>query len=249
MSLFYLSGRKSNENPWWERNSFWGWFSLGIAIVLTVIAAMRHDVRWLLILSFPCFLGALWALVRQIETSWKKVTIMLVGAIMISGGLHRLYVWVPETRKPYPENLNDLDLCGATDNLVEQIRTFVTGFEIRRDRLTNEWQKNSMDIERSGATEADKKVSNDGLFREYSNRIQDLEREQNETYEKRFKSEAILLRDQLLKRLPREERFTERTINADTSFSEDSVGWWRTPTVQDELARLSAKLRGKKPAQ
>jgi hypothetical protein len=93
LRLFYLSANKSSESRW-ERNSFWGSLSLGIGIVLTVVAAMKHDIRWLLILAGPFFLLALWALVKQLKGYWTKIVIMAVGAIAISGGLYCLNVWV-----------------------------------------------------------------------------------------------------------------------------------------------------------
>jgi hypothetical protein len=98
LSLFYLSPRKHSESPWYERNSFWGPLALGIGVLLTVIAAMKHDSRWLLIVACPCFLLASWGAVRQISRPWAKHLLMFFIAVLICGSLFWLNVWLRPTK-------------------------------------------------------------------------------------------------------------------------------------------------------
>jgi hypothetical protein len=42
------------DSPWYESAVFWNCISLGVSIVLTVVAAMFKDLRWLLFAAaFP----------------------------------------------------------------------------------------------------------------------------------------------------------------------------------------------------
>ena len=43
-----------------ESNLFWGSISIAIGIVLTVVAAMMHDIRWLLIFAWVFFALGIW---------------------------------------------------------------------------------------------------------------------------------------------------------------------------------------------
>ncbi|HZV87386.1 MAG TPA: hypothetical protein VFF95_07565 [Candidatus Binatus sp.] len=44
-----------NEGPWYNSAVFWGCLALAAAIVLTVIAATKRDLRWLLIFGMATF--------------------------------------------------------------------------------------------------------------------------------------------------------------------------------------------------
>ncbi len=150
-----------------------------------------------------------------------------------------------ESRKPYPQNLSNRQLCDAADKLADQIRTFKEGYDIMTRRFADEWQKNVGETIYSKSLSADEKKTNqDRLFQSLHANEMKLEMDQDSEYDARFESEAELLRDEVLNRLPREERFSERSIRANPSFAGGSLGWWRQPTAQDELNRLSGMLCG-----
>jgi hypothetical protein len=65
---------------------FWGCAGAVLAIVLTVVAAMAHDIRWLLGIAWPFAMFAIWEFAR----TWfaKRVHIVAItGAGMILSGL------------------------------------------------------------------------------------------------------------------------------------------------------------------
>ena len=79
--------------PWYESGLFWGCLSLAAAIVLTVIAAMLKDFRWLLFLVWPlmgiCFLLLCRALNKSLRKwSWVLFATLCIGA---AGGLWKVY--------------------------------------------------------------------------------------------------------------------------------------------------------------
>jgi hypothetical protein len=63
----------------------WGAGSLGFGIVLTVIAAMTKDLRWLLILAWSCFGLTTWAIIREFfnRRFVKLLTIIVIALIGI----------------------------------------------------------------------------------------------------------------------------------------------------------------------
>lgn len=88
---------KQQRTPWYESALFWGFFSLGFGILLTVVAAMRHDIRWLLWFAAPCFIISAWALAKN----WLKGLYLWlatsIGALLIIGGITWMYVWLHPT--------------------------------------------------------------------------------------------------------------------------------------------------------
>jgi hypothetical protein len=80
------------REPWYQTNLFWGGASSGAAIVLTVIAAMLKDLRWLLILAWPLFGVSLWVACRGIRSSSKKWSLFATLTIMAAVGLWDLNV-------------------------------------------------------------------------------------------------------------------------------------------------------------
>lgn len=64
-----MSGDKS---PWYESGLFWGCASLAGAIVLTVIAAMLKDLRWLLVIAWPLAGVSVWVAFRELRNQvWR----------------------------------------------------------------------------------------------------------------------------------------------------------------------------------
>lgn len=72
-----------NTLPWYERGLFWGFLSLAVAIVLTVVAAMQRDLRWLLFIAWPCFVIPFWLMcreIRRVPIKWISFSILSVCA-------------------------------------------------------------------------------------------------------------------------------------------------------------------------
>ena len=80
--------------PWYERNLFWGPVALGSGMVLTVVAAIKHDLRWLLVPALLCFLIASWAALRGVKPIWLRWAAVAAAAVVVSGGLYQLDHWL-----------------------------------------------------------------------------------------------------------------------------------------------------------
>ena len=89
-----MGASNPTEGPWWETNLIWGPASLGFAIVLTVVASLKHDLRWLLWFAAPCFALAFWALVKYWLHRWSLTLSLVIAGLLIGGGMHRMYVWL-----------------------------------------------------------------------------------------------------------------------------------------------------------
>jgi hypothetical protein len=74
---------KHSNPPWYESNLLWGPLALAGGIILTVVAAMKHDVRWLLWCAWPCFSVAIWWLARRTREVW----LVSILGIIVAGGL------------------------------------------------------------------------------------------------------------------------------------------------------------------
>jgi len=64
-----------------------------MAIVIGVVIAMRHDVRWLLALAWPCAIVMVWEFTRIVAASKVRVRwVTLCGAVVSGAALLVLYV-------------------------------------------------------------------------------------------------------------------------------------------------------------
>jgi hypothetical protein len=80
----------SQSSPWWESNVLWG----GAAIVFTVIAAMKKDLRWMLILAWPCFTMTLWKMTSILAVKRSRKILTGIGTVFIAAGLYGLNAWL-----------------------------------------------------------------------------------------------------------------------------------------------------------
>lgn len=97
---------KEQPVPWYETNLFWGPLALGVGILLAVVAAMKHDLKWLLYFAAPCFVFAAWALLRRWVKSWLLALCVLVAAVLIVAAGYWMIVRLgkPDTvQTPAPE--------------------------------------------------------------------------------------------------------------------------------------------------
>ena len=65
--------------PWFESNILWSPVTAGIGTLLTVVAAMKHDLRWLLIFAWVCFVVAAWVIAGRFRARWWITTVAAVG--------------------------------------------------------------------------------------------------------------------------------------------------------------------------
>ena len=80
-----------NQPPWYESNLFWGPLASAGGIILTVVAAMTHDLRWLLWFAWPCFGVAIWWLARRTRA---VVLVSVLGIVLTGAGLLWLNRWL-----------------------------------------------------------------------------------------------------------------------------------------------------------
>jgi hypothetical protein len=88
---------ENNKSPWYETNLIWGPVSLGVGILLAVVA-MKHDLRWLLWLAAPCFIFAAIVIVHNWVRGKMLVlcSVVLAAVIVIATlGLHK-WLGIPE---------------------------------------------------------------------------------------------------------------------------------------------------------
>jgi hypothetical protein len=75
--------RPSVAAPWYESTLLWGAGGIFVAIILTVVAAMMKDLRWLLIVAWPFFGLAAFALFQKLisRTVWRRFA--TIGSVLI----------------------------------------------------------------------------------------------------------------------------------------------------------------------
>jgi hypothetical protein len=105
-------------DPWYERGLFWGCLSLAAAIVLTVIAAMQKDLRWLLFVAWPLSLPPFWLMsrgIRHLGLRW----ILFLG--LSCGAAVGLFQFERLALKPEPQVITPqpTDLTGIQKGLDE----------------------------------------------------------------------------------------------------------------------------------
>jgi|SRR5208282_772192 len=95
-------------SSWYERTVFWGLLSLGAGIGLTAVSVMKHDVRWLLWVAAPCFIGAFWIMAKDYVRGWFLAVVVALGGLVICTGLYCMYVWLgrSEEEKHRPRVMN-----------------------------------------------------------------------------------------------------------------------------------------------
>jgi hypothetical protein len=113
-SILGMAEKPTSEGvPWFESNLFWGPLGLASGIILTVVAAMKHDLRWLLWFAWPCFGVAIWWLAKRTR---EVFLVSIFGITLTGGGLLWLSHWLrpeqvstvgptPNSAAPAPEQV------------------------------------------------------------------------------------------------------------------------------------------------
>jgi hypothetical protein len=77
-----------------ESNLFWGPIAIGCSIVLTVIAAKKHDLRFLFFVAWPCLVFGAWHLSKRIPYKALSYWITGISCVVVAGGLWGLNLWL-----------------------------------------------------------------------------------------------------------------------------------------------------------
>jgi len=93
--------------PWYESTLLWGALGAALAMVLTVVAAMMKDLRWLLILAWPFFVFSGWSICKNVITHkfWRNL-VSFASALIFGIAL----LWLNSYLGPRKES----DSSGAT---------------------------------------------------------------------------------------------------------------------------------------
>lgn len=103
----HAASESSHGTPWYESNVLWG----GIGIVCTVVAAMKHNLLWMLWFAWLCFLFNVWSVGRRYYV--RRWWIWICGTLVISAGLFGVKIWLsappqvasaPVTHPPTPQS-------------------------------------------------------------------------------------------------------------------------------------------------
>ena len=97
---FELRPRASQSSQWYESNRVWGAGGISLAIVLTVVAAMKKDLRWMLALAWPFAMLAVWMVTVELNRKTPRVILRIIAAIVLALGLYGLSVWLRPV--PFP---------------------------------------------------------------------------------------------------------------------------------------------------
>lgn len=84
----------SQQLPWYESTLLWGAFGAAVAIVLTVVAAMTKDLRWMLILAWPFFVLSLWAMVKNLPSQYPRRVLTIASSLIVAVSLYWLHVYL-----------------------------------------------------------------------------------------------------------------------------------------------------------
>ena len=82
-----------NEKPH-ESNLVWGPVGIGCSIVLAVVAAMKHDLRFLFVVAWPCFIFGLWRLCKFIRYRRFAHVVVVISGLGIGIGLWLMAIWL-----------------------------------------------------------------------------------------------------------------------------------------------------------
>jgi len=106
----------AGKASWYESNLFWGPMALGISILLTVIGAIKHDLRWLLWFAAPCFTIGFWALIKRwLRRGWLVLSVVFAG-LLICLGLYRVHGWLGT---PNAEQVGDETESGSQATTIQ----------------------------------------------------------------------------------------------------------------------------------
>ena len=89
------------SGPWYESNLLWGPLGLAACIVLTVVAATKKDLRWLLWAAPPLFLFCFWIAIKRTKNTTLKWSVMAAFLLLVCIGSYATERWLrPQLEAP-----------------------------------------------------------------------------------------------------------------------------------------------------
>lgn len=91
------SETESIKPPLRQSTLLWGSLGVFASIVLAVMAAVKHDLRWLLGIAYPFAVLIIFEVVGYLPLSKRtRIASTIVASVAVAGGLGRLYsAWTP----------------------------------------------------------------------------------------------------------------------------------------------------------
>ncbi len=90
----FLGKKRGSTEKHHESNLVWGPLGIGCSIVLTVIAAMKHDLRFLFYVAWPCFVFGILRLSKRVPYIMLSYWITVASAMLVGVGLWELSHWL-----------------------------------------------------------------------------------------------------------------------------------------------------------
>ena len=124
------------HSPLFESNLLWGAGALAIGIILTVVAATKQDLRWLLFIAWPFASLAGWRIFKPIASTIVEISLTVLWGLIVALGLYRLDIWLePQATK-----------------IEQPIPRFPSPAEIASE-VAKQFPKSPLDREKSGLKE------------------------------------------------------------------------------------------------
>jgi hypothetical protein len=183
---------------------FWGAAGTCITIVLTVVAAMTKDLRWLLIFAWPFSGIAIWDAARawsSARTTRLTTARLTVTGVIISGlCLSELYYWLTPPQKPADRvlalsELTNYDLRQKTKTLTTALRDLGREWSKEEQKLHNEAADKLHEIDQIREPKRYRDQASDNAGREA-----DLNSRYVKEFVDRYQNEALSLRAEIYKR-------------------------------------------------
>jgi hypothetical protein len=83
--------KQSAKTPFYESGFFWGSVTLGASLILTAVAAIKHDLRGLLWIALPFFVAAIWEFAKRTR---EALIVTALGAALALAGTVALFHWL-----------------------------------------------------------------------------------------------------------------------------------------------------------
>lgn len=193
------------QSLWYENNLFLSVVATVVAILLTVVAGMKQDSRWLLWCAGILACYPSWVISRNVTPRplWKQSGVFLLSLALMGFGLFLLNAWLEPTH-----TLSNEQLCTDTLAFAKRLRDFD---HERHVQLAESEKQISKRLDQA-KTEEERKIILEEKSVNYSRWFDKF----NYDLRERYIPHALYLRDQLLIRLPQQPVST--VINDEATF-------------------------------